>query len=251
MLSGIWTHSKQFGPKPGNFEMKRIAAKPIVLLAFVLLAALAAIYVQGAFAECTACSAKVPDWTETATDFLNGKVADSTPKLSGPKASRMNNEKFNSEFNSNTNSNTNSDAKNDLNQSNSLKSSVVDNPAIDIDLLNADANPNPVVAKSALKISATFGPRNNEALPGGAQGENSSEDSYLSGENETGMSAFAFIKNMAGEVVDKLALDLVSRNAYSAIWKANVATGTYSADVVVTGRDGSRSFNNSIRIAVI
>jgi hypothetical protein len=235
-----------------NLEKEKIAAGSIVLLVFVFLTIGAASLIQEAYAEgCSSCSAKVPDWTETATDFLNGKVADSASKLSGPKASRMNNEKFNSEFNSDSSSSSNSDASNDLDQSNSVNSGLLDNPAINIDLQNTDANPNPVVAKSAVKISATFGPRDNETLPGRTYGRNLSDDSSLSDENETEMAAFAFIKNMAGAVVDKLALEPVSKNEYSGIWKANVVTGTYSADVVVTGKDGSRSFNNSIQIVVI
>jgi len=238
--------------RTNNLEKERIAAVPIVLLVFIFLTIGAASLIQEAYAEgCSACSAKVPDWTDTATDFLNGKVADNAAKLSGPKASRMDNEKFNSEFNSDSSSDPNSDAKNSLSQSNFANSGLLDNPAINIDLLNADANPNPVVAKSASKISATFGPRNNESLPGRTQGGNSSDDSSLSAENETEISAFAFIKNMSGVVVDKLALGHVSKNEYSGIWKANVVTGTYSADVVAIRKDGSRSFNNSIQIVVI
>lgn len=197
--------------------------KPVALLIFVFLALAAASLVQDAGASgCSACSGKVPDWTETATDFLNGKVVDNTPQLFGPKASRMKNEKFNSEFNSGSDSN----AESDLAQGGSA-SGTVETPTIDIDLLNISAQPNPVISGSDVKIAAVFGMK-----------------------NETEMTARASIKNMAGEEVGKLTLEPVSQREFAGIWKANVAAGTYAVDVIGAGRDLFKSFNDSLRIDV-
>lgn len=188
----------------------------------------------------------MPDWTETATDFLNGKVADNTPQLSGPKAVRAKNEKFNSEFDSQSRS----DAGNDLVQNDTIKFGAMKTPEIEINLLNISAKPNPAIAGSALKISAVLGEGNKEALQGQTDGRNRTSAGTLADANETEMTAWASIRNMAGEVVGKLILEPISRGEYVGIWNANVAAGTYVVDVTVSGKDWSRSFNDSMQIEV-
>jgi len=217
-----------------------------VILIFVFLVVAMASLIQNASAEgCSACSGKVPDWTETATDFLNGKVADTTPQLSGPKGARAKNEKFNSEFNSRSNS----DAKNDLAKNDSIKSGAI-TPKIEIDLLNISAEPNPAIAGSALKISAVFGEGNKESLQGQADGRNRTTNGTLADANEADMTAWTSIRNKAGEEVGKLILEPISRGEYVGIWNANVAAGTYAVDVTGSGKNWSRSFNDSMQIEI-
>ena len=123
-------------------------------------------------------------------------------------------------------------------------------PEIEIDLLNISAKPNPAIAGSALKISAVLGEGNKEALQGQKDGRNHTIAGTLADANETEITVWASIRNMAGEVVEKLILEPIYRGEYAGIWNANVSADTYVVDVTVSGKDWSRSFNDSMQIEI-
>lgn len=211
-----------------------------MLLFLVLLAFAAASLTAHAAAEgCAACSAKVPDWTETATDFLNGKVPDNTPQAFGPKAARMKNDGLGS----------GSGSDRDLLGSDSGEPEAVLSPAAGIDLLNISAMPNPADAGSAIRIVAVFGEKSGDTLQSrSADGISDSRGNASAVEGDT--IAWVHIRDRAGREVGKSLLEPISKGEYAGVWNATVGAGTYALDVMASGRGGSVYFNDSMQLDI-
>lgn len=184
-------------------------------------------------ANCPTCAGETPDWTTSAIDFLEGKPVNNTPSsLNGPQQARLLDAQIDSRKRTNQTSN-------DANMpvlsptSNSMNS-------LNIVLDNISAVPNPSNLGDPVKIVAVF--RNNGTV--------ATSNSLSNITNSGGMTVYADIKNAAGIEVARVNLRQTSGNGYTGIWYANVGSGIYNATIDASGVQGSKVFNEALRIVV-
>jgi len=188
---------------------------------------------QATLADCPACSGEQPDWTESATAFLEGRpINDAPSSLSGPQQARLLNVQIDARKKTSQTLNvaSNADVPNNL------------TPAVfDIDLKDIYAMPNPAESNGAVKIVTVF--------------ENISSNSTTRGNplktpDLNSLIVYADIKNSAGLDVGRLSLKPSSGNEYSGIWNVGVGSGTYNATIEASRPDGLKMFNDALQITV-
>jgi len=180
-----------------------------------------------ASAQCASCG-KEGDWSQSASNFIEGKPTSEVPVEFGPKAVR----KTASQFENKTKAaevTTDSDA-------NAAASSGAQSPTAKLILRSINATPTLVSSASAVKITAIF------ALNGSEQAEN---------QKEIQLTATASIKDSTGKAVEKLNLIKTSGNEYSNDWVASVPAGIYIVDIAASDLQGSSSFNDALQIEVV
>ncbi len=190
--------------------------------------------VQATLANCPACMGEQPDWTQSATAFLEGKPIQNTPStLSGPQQARLLNAQI--------------DAKKKASQA----SNAADNTtaklmqnltaSFDIDLNEIRAVPNPANFNNEVKIIAVFGnTSSNSTTP-----SNPAKIIDL-----THLTVYADIINSSGFYVAKVNLKPSSENRYFGIWNASVKSDIYNATIEASGPDGSKTFNDALQIVI-
>ena len=180
---------------------------------------------QATLANCPACMGEQPDWTESATAFLEGKPIQDTPStLSGPQQARLLNEQI--------------DARKKASQDSDVAANAAETKRNSTAILNLDLNdiravPNPTKFGEEVKIIAVFG---------------NTSFNLTTSDNLT---VYADIKNSAGLDIGSLNLKPSSENEYSGIWNASVESDTYNVTIEASGPDGSKTFNDSLQIVVI
>lgn len=189
---------------------------------------------QATLATCPSCDGKQPDWTESATAFLDGRTVNDVPStLNGPQQARLLNAQI--------------DARKEASQASSAtgKTAVMpmhsSTPTFDFDLSDIYAVPNPAKFNDSVKIVAVFGNISSNLTTL----DNSSNAADL-----THSIVYADIKNSAGLDVGKLNLERSSENEYSGIWNVSVGSDTYHATIKTSGPDGSKTFNDALQIVV-
>ena len=176
------------------------------------MALLATIVVLASYAsaQCAACG-KEGDWTQSASNFIEGKPTSDVPAEFGPKAVR----KTESQFENKT---------------------KAQSPIAELILLSINATPALADSASAVKITAIF------ALNGSDQAED---------QTEIQLTATASIKDYTGKEVEKLSLIKTSGNEYSNDWVASVPAGIYSVDIAASSMQGAGNFNDALQIEVV
>jgi len=181
---------------------------------------------QATLANCPACMGEQPDWTESATAFLEGKPIQDTPStLSGPQQARLLNEQIDARKKASQDSDAAANAAAELKRNSTA--------ILNLDLNDIRAVPNPIKFGEEVKIIAVFG--------------NTSFNSTTS----DNLTVYADIKNSAGLDIGSLNLKPSSENEYSGIWNASVESDTYNVTIEASGPDGSKTFNDSLQIVVI
>ena len=181
---------------------------------------------QATLANCPACMGEQPDWTESATAFLEGKPIQDTPStLSGPQQARL----LNEQIDARKKASQDSDAAANAAAETKRNSTAI----LDLDLNDIRSVPNPIKFGEEVKIIAVFG--------------NTSFNSTTS----DNLTVYADIKNSAGLDIGSLNLKPSSQNEYSGIWNASVESDTYNVIIEASGPDGSKTFNDSLQIVVI
>ncbi len=181
---------------------------------------------QATLANCPACMGEQPDWTESATAFLEGKPIQDTPStLSGPQQARLLNEQIDARKKASQDSDV---AANAAAQKKRNSTAI-----LDLDLNDIRAVPNPTIFGEEVKIIAVFG---------------NTSFNLTTSDNLT---VYADIKNSAGLDIGSLNLKPSSQNEYSGIWNAGVESDTYNVIIEASGPDGSKTFNDSLQIVVI
>jgi len=165
-----------------------------------------------ASAACASCE-KEGDWSQTASNFIEGKTTSDEPVDFGPKAVR----KTASQFENKT--------------ADAAKPS-----SHELILRSINVTPELVNSSSAAKITAVF------ALDGSDQAES---------QTEIQLTATATIKDATGKEVQKLSLIKASGNMYSNDWVASVPAGIYSVDIVASSLQGSANFDGALQIEVV
>ena len=181
---------------------------------------------QATLANCPACMGEQPDWTESATAFLEGKPIQDTPStLSGPQQARL----LNEQIDARKKASQDSDAAANAAAETKRNSTAI----LDLDLNDIRAVPNPTKFGEEVKIIAVFG---------------NTSFNLTTSDNLT---VYADIKNSAGLDIGSLNLKPSSENEYSGIWNASVESDTYNVTIEASGPDGSKTFNDSLQIVVI
>ena len=202
----------------------------LLILSVMLLSSLA----HATLAICPACKGDPPDWTASATAFLEGKPTNDTPSgLNGPQEARFLDAQI--------------DSKKSLSQAPNAVSDTAVTPAhnsttrLNIVLNDIRAVPNPANFSDPVMITAVFG--NNSSV-------NATPNNLSTGLDLTNMVVYANIKNLAGTEIGRVNLQPTSRSEYAGIWNANVASGTYKATIDASGSGGSKTFNDALQIEV-
>jgi len=163
-----------------------------------------------ASAECASCM-KEGDWSQSASNFLEGKSTSDVPAEFGPKVVRKTASQFE-------------------------KTAAAEAPVMEIVLKSINATPSLANSASPVRITAVF------ALNGSEQAEN---------QTEIQLTATASIKDSAGKEIQKVNLIKTSGNEYSNDWVASVEAGIYSVDIAASSLQGSASFNDVLQIEVV
>ena len=185
-------------------------------------------------AICPACSGEQPDWTKSATSFLEGKTIQDAPStLSGPQQARLLDAQIDAKKKASIDSNT----------ANNVAATPEHNstPMFDIHLNDLYAVPNPAKFNDAVKIVAAFGNISRNLA---------TRDSPSRATDLTNLKVYIDLKNSAGSDVGRVNLNQSSENEYSGIWNVRVGSDTYNATIEVSGPDGSRAFNDALQIIV-
>jgi hypothetical protein len=201
-----------------------------MILSVMVLSSLA----HATLAICPACKGDPPDWTPSATAFLEGKPTNDTPSgLNGPQEARY------------------LDAQIDSKKSAGQAPNAVSNPTVtpthnstptlNIVLNDIRAVPNPANFLDPIKITAVFG--NNSSV-------NATPNNLSTRLDLTNMAVYADIKNSAGTEIGRVNIKRTSGSEYAGIWNANVASGTYKATIDASGSGGSKTFNDALLIVV-
>lgn len=183
-----------------------------------------------ASAQCASC-VKEGDWSQSASNFIEGTPTSDEAVEFGPKAVRKTASQFDK-----------TKAEEETAQSNanpaasSATSSAAQSPTAELILKNINATPALVNSTSAVKITAVF------ALNGSEQAENPTEIQ---------LTATASIKDSTGIEVEKLSLIKKSGNEYSKDWNASVPAGIYSVDIAASSLQGAGNFNDALQIEVV
>jgi hypothetical protein len=193
---------------------------------------LATIVVLASFAsaQCASC-VKEGDWSQSASNFIEGTPTSDEAVEFGPKAVRKTASQFDK-----------TKAEEETAQSNanpaasSATSSAAQSPTTELILKSINATPALVNSTSAAKITAVF------ALNGSEQAENPAEIQ---------LTATASIKDSTGIEVEKLSLIKISGNEYSRDWNASVPAGIYIVDIAASSLQGAGNFNDALQIEVV
>jgi hypothetical protein len=184
-----------------------------------------------ASAQCAACE-KEGDWSQSASNFIEGKPTSEEPAEFGPKAVRKTASQFENKTKA-TEETTDSDANA---AAVSAASSAAQAPTVELVLRSINASPAQVNSANVVKITAVF------ALNGSLQSEN---------QTEMQLTATSSIKDSNGKEVEKLNLIKTSGNEYSNDWLASVPAGIYIVDIAASYLQGSASFNDALQIEVV
>jgi hypothetical protein len=202
----------------------------LLILAFMFISSSA----HATLATCPACSGEQPDWTKSATSFLEGNSVEEVPStLNGAQQARL----LNAQIDARKNANKDSNEKNNITATPERNST----PIFDIHLNDLYAVPNPAKFNDAVKIVAAFGNISNNSA---------TQDGPSRAADSTNLTVFIDLKNSAGSDVGRLNLNQSSENEYSGIWNASAGSGTYNATIVASGPDGSKVFNDVLQIIV-
>jgi hypothetical protein len=184
-------------------------------------------------ATCPACSGEQPDWTESATSFLEGKPIQDTPTVGSPQQARLLNAQIDAR----------KSASYDSNAANNIAVTMMPNstPIFDINLDDLYAVPNPAEFNDAVKIVAVFG---------NIRTNITTQDSTSKAADLTNLTVYADIRNSSGWDVGKVNLKRSSENEYSGIWNVSAGSGIYNATIEASGPDGSKTFNDALQIIV-
>ena len=180
-----------------------------------------------ASAQCASCM-KEGDWSQSASNFIEGKQTSDVVADFGPKAVR----KTASQFENKTKALEETAQSN----ANAAASSATQAPAAELILRKINATPAVVNSASAVKISAAF------ALNSSIEPENRTEVLFT---------ASATIKDSTGKEVEKLNLIRTSANEYSKDWNASVPAGIYTVDIAASSLQGYGNFNDVLQIEVV
>jgi len=201
----------------------------IAIVVFISLMMAIFIFV-GLIHGCTTCGrTEEYDWISNAADFIAGKPANETPQMFPPLAARLNNPKYVAEFGLESNNETVA-----AGGSNEAKAPLVEQKSLDVDLENASATPNPVNPNNPVMITAIL----RKPISNPDRNDNGSM-----------LSAYASIRNSAGNEVERINLVPLSNETYAGIWNADKA-GTYMAAIVAFTPDASKTFNDASQINV-
>ena len=185
-------------------------------------------------ATCPACSGEQPDWTRSATSFLEGNSIQDTPStLNGAQQARL----LDAQIDAKKKAGEDSNAANNLTATPERNST----PTFDIHLNDLYAVPNPAKFNDDVKIVAAFG---------NISYNSATLDSPSSAADSTNLKVYIDLKNSAGSDVGRVNLNQSSENEYSGIWNANAGSGTYNATVVASRPDGSKAFHDALQIIV-
>jgi hypothetical protein len=189
---------------------------------------------QATLANCPACMGEQPDWTQSATAFLEGKPTQDAPStLSGPQQARLLNAQI--------------DAKKKASQASNAAENTTAKPmqnltaSFDIDLFEIRAMPNPANFNDEIKIIAVFG----------NSSSNSTTPINPAGTIDlTNLTVYADIINSSGLNVAKVNLKPSSENGYFGIWNASDESDIYNVTIEASGPDGSKTFNDALQIVI-
>ncbi len=205
----------------------------LLILSVIVLSSLA----HATLAICPACRGAQPDWVASATAFLEGKPTNDTPSgLNGPQEARLLDAQIDSKKNSDQASNAVSNT--------AVTPTQNSTPMFDMGLNDISASPNPANFSDPVKITAVFG--NNSS----SSQINATPNDLSTSTELTNMAVYAKIKNSAGTEIGRMNLQRTSRNEYTGIWNANVASGTYKATIDASGSGGSKTFDDALQIVV-
>jgi hypothetical protein len=201
----------------------------LMILALIFISSSA----HATLATCPACSGEQPDWTRSATSFLEGEpVQDTTSTLNGAQQARLLDAQIDARKKASIDSNT----------TNNIAATPERNstPVLDIHLNDLYAVPNPANFNDAVKIVAVFGNTSpNLAL------DNTSRATDL-----TNLTVYADIENSAGKNVGRVNLNQSSENEYSGIWNVSAGSDAYNTTIEASGPGGSKAFNDALQIIV-
>ena len=185
-------------------------------------------------ATCPACSGEQPDWTKSATSFLEGKTIQDAPStLSGPQQARL----LDAQIDARKKASIGPNAENNIAATPERNST----PVLDIHLNDLYAVPNPAKFNDAVKIVAVFANISNNSA---------TRDGPSRAADLTNLMVYADIKNSAGSDVGRVNLNHSSENEYSGIWNVSAGSDTYNATIEASGPDGSKAFNDALQIIV-
>ncbi len=201
----------------------------MLILAFMFISSSA----HATLATCPACSGEQPDWTESATSFLEGKPIQDTPTVGSPQQARLLNAQIDAR----------KSASEDSNAADNIVVTMMPNstPIFDINLNHLYAVPNPAEFNDTVKIVAVFGNISTNIT---------TQDSTSKAADLTNLTVYADIKSSAGLDVGRVNLKQSSENEYSGIWNASAGSGTFNATIEASGPDGSKAFNDALQIIV-
>jgi hypothetical protein len=202
----------------------------LLIISIMVLSSLA----HATLAICPACKGDPPDWSASATDFLEGKPTNDIPSgLNGAQQARL------------------LDAQIDSKKSAGQAPNAVSNPTVtptynstptlNIVLNDIRAVPNPANFSAPVMITAVFG--NNSSI-------NATTNNLSASTDLTTMAVYADIKNPVGTEIGRVNMRLTSGNEYAGIWNANVASGTYKATIDASGSGGAKTFSDALQIVV-
>ncbi len=202
----------------------------LLILTFMFVSSFA----QATLANCPACMGEQPDWTQSATAFLEGKpIQDTASTLSGPQQARLLNAQIDARKKASQASNTAGDT--------TAKPMQNSTALFDIDLNDIRAVPNPANFNDEIKIIAVFGNTSSNLT---------TPDKSSKIIDQANLTVYADIINSAGINVGKVNLKPSSENGYFGIWNASVESDIYNATIEASGRDGVKTFNNALQIVV-
>ncbi len=185
-------------------------------------------------ATCPACSGEQPDWTKSATSFLEGNSIQDTPStLNGAQQARL----LDAQIDARKNANKDSNAENNI-AARPMRNST---PIFDIHLNDLYAVPNPAKFNDAVKIVAAFGNISNNSA---------TRIDPSKAADSTNLTVYIDLKNSAGSDVGRVNLNRSSENEYSGIWNVRVGSDTYNATIEASGPEGSKVFNDVLQIIV-
>jgi|WetSurMetagenome_2_1015567.scaffolds.fasta_scaffold261217_2 hypothetical protein len=180
-----------------------------------------------ASAQCASCM-KEGDWSQSASNFIEGKPTSDVPTDFGPKAVRKTESQFDNK--------TKATEKTEGSDANAAASTVAQSPTAELILQSINATPASVNSASATKITAVF------ALNSSKEAEN---------QKEMQLTVTASIKDSTGKEVGKLNLIKTSGNEYSNDWVASVPAGLYIVDIAASYLQGAGNYSDVLQIEVL
>jgi hypothetical protein len=202
----------------------------LLILALIFISSSA----HATLATCPACSGEQPDWTKSATSFLEGNSIQDTPStLNGAQQARLLDAQIDAR----------KKASEDSNTANNIAATPERNSTLifDIHLNDLYAVPNPAKFNDAVKIVAVFGNISNNSA---------TRDGLSRAADLTNLMVYIDLKNSAGSDVGRVNLNHSSENEYSGIWNVSAGSDTYNATIEASGPDGSKAFNDALQIIV-